>query len=190
MQCMDKIQMRRYYRAMRDALSPAEAAAASARICAHLAAWPILQQAETVLAYLAFRNEVDLSAVLAAFPAKRWIVPRTLSQPAPHLMLHIYQPGRLVRHKFGMLEPDPALPVVPPAELDLILVPGLVFDRCGQRLGLGGGFYDRFLPGVRAIKAGMVYRALWIDAVPVEAHDQRMDYIVCEDGVQQVETPA
>jgi 5-formyltetrahydrofolate cyclo-ligase len=180
---MDKTLVRAGCRHMREALVPAQVAASSAQVCTHLAAWPPFQSAQRVLAYLAFRNEIDLSALLAKFPAKQWVIPRTVSQPEPCLVLHPYEPMHLVRHPFGMLEPEPDLPVVRAADLDLVLAPGLAYDRRGYRLGMGGGFYDRLLPDVSAPKVGVVYAALIVETVPAEAHDQCVDYLACESGI-------
>jgi 5-formyltetrahydrofolate cyclo-ligase len=180
---MDKITLRTHCRQIRDQLSSEQIAVASAQICAHIAAWSVFAQARTVMAYLAFRNEIDLGQLLRECSNKQWVVPRTIGKPEPHLVLHSYAPARLVRHKFGMLEPDPACPVIDPGSLDLILVPGLAFDRRGFRLGLGGGFYDRFLPQVSAPTVGIVCSALIVETVPVEPHDQPVNYLACEDGV-------
>ena len=81
-----------------------------------------------------------------------------------------------------MLEPDASLPVVEPHELDMILVPGVAFDRCGYRLGFGGGFYDRFLPRVTTTKVGIIYAALLVEKVPRGPFDQPVDFLVSEIG--------
>jgi 5-formyltetrahydrofolate cyclo-ligase len=183
MKAMDKQQIRARCCQIRDALSPEQVAIASSQICNHIARWPVFQQAHMVMTYMAFRNEVDLGRLLVDFPNKAWVIPRIVYQPEPRLILHPYNPRRLVRHKYGMLEPDPTLPVINPDQLYLILTPGLAFDWRGFRLGLGGGFYDRFLPGVPAPKVGIVYHALILDSVPIEAHDHPVDYLACEAGV-------
>ena len=170
-------------RALRDAMTRRAVVSASARVCERLAAWPAFQQAHAVMAYMAFGNEISLAPLMRCFFSKRWIVPRILKKPEPHLVLHPYDPARLVRHPFGMLEPDASLPVVEPRELDLVLVPGLAFDRRGFRLGLGGGFYDRFLPHVTAATVGIVYAALIVDRVPNDLHDRRVDFLACESAI-------
>ena len=163
---------------------PAEAVAeASARICAHLTAWPIFQRAQTVMAYMAFGNEISLAPLMERARDKRWVVPRIAHKPEPHLILHLYDPTRVVRHRFGMLEPDASLPMIAPRALDLVLVPGVAFDRRGYRLGFGGGFYDRFLPLVTATTVGIVHTALIVEHVPNDAHDQRVDFLACETGI-------
>ncbi len=183
---MDKKQIRAHYRQIRTNFSTQQVDAASAQICKQIADWPIFQQANAVMTYMAFGNEINLTGLLNQFPGKRWIIPRILNRPEARIFLYPYDPSRLVRHKFGMLEPDPSLPLVQPHELDLVLTPGLVFDRHGYRLGFGGGFYDRFLPSVHAPKTGIVYSAFIIEAVPVEEFDQPVDYLACENGILKV----
>jgi 5-formyltetrahydrofolate cyclo-ligase len=180
---MDKSVLRAHCRALRDAMTAKAVASVSERICARLVEWPILHQAQTVMAYMAFGNEVSLLPLMNQFRDKRWVIPRTVVKPEPHLILHLYDPARLARHRFGMLEPDDSLPVIEPGELDLVLVPGLAFDQRGYRLGFGGGFYDRFLPQVTAGKVGIVATMLIVECVPNDHFDQRVDYIASESGI-------
>ena len=69
------------------------------------------------------------------------------------------------------------------ASLDLIIVPGLAFSSTGDRLGLGGGYYDRFLAQVAATKIGIVNEQLLIDKIPHTDHDITMDFVVTEAAV-------
>lgn len=171
---MDKPELRQRFCSLRECL-PAEAvAAASAALCQRLAVWPLLREARTALTYLAFRNEPDLELLFELLPAVHWAVPRIEGK---QLVLHSYDPARLVRHRFGMLEPAADLPVVDPAALDVVLVPGVAFDQRGGRLGFGGGFYDRFLPTTPALRVGVTYDECLADALPCAEHDQRMDWI-------------
>jgi 5-formyltetrahydrofolate cyclo-ligase len=186
---MDKSALRVQCRALRDAMTAETVASASASIHHHLAAWPIFQQAQTVMAYMAFGNEINLVSLMEQFRDKRWVVPRTLMKPKPHLVLHPYDPARLVRHCYGMLEPDASLPVIEPGALDLVFVPGVAFDRRGYRLGFGGGFYDRFLPHVTASKVGLVYAALIVEHVPNDEFDQPVEFLACEAGMCETMQP-
>jgi 5-formyltetrahydrofolate cyclo-ligase len=169
-----KDELRRRYRAVRESLSLAEVAAASIAVCRTLAEWPRLQQAQHVLTYLAFRNELDLGYLFQLLPHTHWAVPRVDRQ---QLVLHPYQPERLVRHRFGMLEPAADLPPVDASTLDIVLVPGVAFDCRGGRLGFGGGFYDRFLPTTPALRVGVTYDACLVASLPVVERDQRMDWV-------------
>jgi 5-formyltetrahydrofolate cyclo-ligase len=90
--------------------------------------------------------------------------------------------------QFGFREPifDQAR-VIPPDTFDLVLVPGAAFTANGDRLGRGGGFYDRLLssPGFRAFKVGVCFDRQVLNEVPVEAHDQRVHRVVTESGWMQ-----
>jgi 5-formyltetrahydrofolate cyclo-ligase len=172
---MEKPALRRRYCDLREALPAEELEAASRDVCQRLAEWPPLCDARVVLSYLAFRGEIDLSRLFEQLARIRWLVPRIA---AHRLVLHPYDPTRLVRHRFGMWEPDPALPTVDPATVDIVLVPGVAFDRRGGRLGFGGGYYDRLLPLTRGLRVGVTHTACLVDEIPCREHDQRMDWVV------------
>lgn len=87
--------------------------------------------------------------------------------------------------QFGIREPvfDQSR-VIPPDTFDLVLVPGAAFTANGERLGRGGGFYDRLLasPGFRAFKVGVCFDRQVLETLPLEAHDQRVHRVVTESG--------
>jgi 5-formyltetrahydrofolate cyclo-ligase len=173
---MDKSQLRHDFCSLRECLPTEHIAAAAIALCQRLADWPVLRKAQTVLTYLAFRNEIDLDSLFDLLPHIHWAVPRVVE--GQRMILHPYDPARLVRHRFGMLEPAPDLPVVDPATLDIVLVPGVAFDRRGGRLGFGGGYYDRFLTTTPALRVGVTHDDCLAESLPCGAHDQRMDWIV------------
>ena len=69
----------------------------------------------------------------------------------------------------------------------MVVVPGLAFDRRGHRIGWGGGYYDRFLAQVQAVKIGLCYNALVLDCIPGEPHDVPVDMVVAETAIHQGE---
>lgn len=154
---------------------------ASESICNAIRAWPTFRSAKTVCVYLAMRGEVDLAPLIARTPSVTWAVPRIVGTPERNLVFHAYQPDRLVRHRYGMLEPDPSAPEISLAQADLVIVPGMAFTRDGWRLGYGGGFYDRLL-GARAHAPtlGVCFHALLLDAIPHGPHDIPVDNLVTE----------
>lgn len=87
--------------------------------------------------------------------------------------------------QFGIREPifDQSR-VIPPDTFDLVLVPGAAFTANGDRLGRGGGFYDRLLssPGFRAFKVGVCFSRQILESLPLEPHDQRAHRVVTENG--------
>jgi 5-formyltetrahydrofolate cyclo-ligase len=189
---VSKTELRHRCRHIREAMSADEVSAGSRAVCDHLSRWPIFVRANTVLGFIAFRNEVDLSPLVKRWPQKRWLAPRVVEDAElapgqkPHLVLHLYLPGHLTRHRFGMLEPLPTLPKIDPSEVDVILVPGVAFDLKGGRLGYGGGFYDRLLPlASRAVCIGVAFEQQVLAEIPMEPWDCRVGWLVTPAGITQ-----
>lgn len=87
------------------------------------------------------------------------------------------------------MEPDADAPEVQLADIDLLLVPGLGFDARGNRLGQGGGFYDRVLAaaGPETEIVGVAYAVQCVPELPVEPHDQPVHRVVTEEGVAMMD---
>lgn len=154
---------------------------ASLAICDHIQDWPIFQNSTTILTYMAMGSEVDLSPLLARYPQKEWGIPRV--QTRGQMVFHIFNPEKLIRHPYGMMEPDPLSTIIPSERVQLTLVPGLAFDLQGWRLGYGGGFYDRFLSHQTGKYAGITYQNLLQSQVPHDSHDIPMQFIITENGI-------
>ncbi|MDL2343360.1 5-formyltetrahydrofolate cyclo-ligase [Deinococcus sp. MIMF12] len=155
----------------------------SAEVCAHLAAFLHARGARRVLAYHALPGEPDVGALAAGFEL---LTTRARFQPAPHLTLHPWDTATEVS-RFGVRQPPAPTPRVALETVDAVLLPGLAFDRFGVRLGYGGGFYDRLLPGFSGLTVGVVPEALVVDALPTEAHDLRAGFLATEGGVRPVQ---
>jgi 5-formyltetrahydrofolate cyclo-ligase len=181
-----KGQLRQRCKAIRKELGDAIRVQASQAICAHLAAWDIFQMSETVLTYMPMHTEVDLRPLLADFPGKRWLIPRIIPGRTGQMVFHPYDPDTLILHPFGMAEPSPDSPQVKPVEIQLVLTPGLAFDRSGWRLGYGGGYFDRFLKDFHGESVGIVFRALLLDAVPHGRYDIPLHWLATESGLVKV----
>ena len=89
----------------------------------------------------------------------------------------------LEKGAYGILEPKADCVVVPAQDIDFAVIPCLTFDRAGNRLGQGGGYYDRLIPLLRCPTFLVCRERLVADYVPGEAHDRRCDYLVTERGV-------
>lgn len=143
--------------------------------------WAPYQNAEHVLTYLAFGSELTLSSL----GGKSFYATRTREDGT--LSVHALT-GELTTHAYGFYEPSAENPEVEVGRLELLLVPGLAFDRSGTRLGYGKGFYDRLLPqlkpGVPVV--GVAPSALIVEALPEEAHDVRMTHLLSEKGVTEI----
>ena len=95
-------------------------------------------------------------------------------------------PDAFVKGKFDILSPDPKRSrIIPPEEIDVVLVPCVGFDGKGNRLGHGGGYYDRYLPRCpQTTKTLVAFEAQKLDAVCVGENDVAMDFIVTESRAQ------
>jgi 5-formyltetrahydrofolate cyclo-ligase len=89
--------------------------------------------------------------------------------------------GAMVQTTYGPKEPASRVPVHP-GEVDVVILPGLAFDRAGYRLGYGGGYYDRYLTGLRpdAVRIGIGFAVQLVDAVPHGEGDARLDVTVTD----------
>lgn len=178
----DKSDWRRWARRTRAKLADPERDAA---VVAGIRAHPGYRRADDVLLYLPFGSEIDLTALLD--DAKRFHLTRTRPD-RPDLGLHPYDPRALERHRHGYRQPRDGAPDTAPASIDLALVPGLIFDRSGHRLGYGGGYFDRLLPTLRPDidRLGVVLDALVVPVLPAAPHDIVMTHLATESGVHPV----
>jgi 5-formyltetrahydrofolate cyclo-ligase len=177
-----KSQLRQQCRKLRASLGEETCSRASQSICARLENRTNFQQSHSILTYMPIKGEVDLTSLLDRHPEKQWILPRIIPEENHRMVFHAYDPRHLVRHQFGMVEPAADLPEIPHNEIQLVLVPGLAFDRQGWRLGYGGGYFDRFLKVFAGIGVGIVFHALFLDNLPHDQFDIPVQWVLTEGG--------
>ncbi|MBI3829509.1 MAG: 5-formyltetrahydrofolate cyclo-ligase [Planctomycetes bacterium] len=176
-------------------LSSAERMERSASAQARLIETPEFKKARTVMVYHSDPSEVSSHDIVLACLAdgKRVSLPRTTRGTRTMQIREILDVRRdLETSRFGTFkEPLGILPTVAHEQIDLVVVPGRVFDEQGRRLGRGAGYYDRFFAkeGVRAVAAALAFDCQIVAEVPVEAHDYPMDIIVTESRVIRVKRP-
>ena len=172
----EKNQMRELLAQKRRLLTKEQILEQSALIISQLEQLPCFQSAKTVLLYYPMHNEVDLLPLI-----KKYKKEKTFLFPVVHRKWMTACPyegnAKMHRGKYKIPEPttDPFT-----GQIDLVLVPGVGFDKCGNRLGRGGGYYDRF---IRALSAhttlvGVGYDFQLMDQVPTNRRDQKMHYLV------------
>ena len=196
---MDKAELRRAVIARRDALDLDVRAAKSATICARLV--ELLDRLgatapHTVAVYAAMGSEVDPAAFAAAAAKRGWRVayPCMLSATdamacGQRMCMRSVSAGDASEAPF-IAHPTRAFaatdvdsdhfPIVPAAELDMVVVPLVAFDRTGARLGYGGGCYDRYLPTVapECLIVGIAFDEQRVNHVPTDAHDLPLPHII------------
>ena len=148
---------------------------------------PQTQQTDTLFLFCGTGFEPDTARLFAPLLAqgKRIALPRM--RPGRQMEVRQLCPDRpLVKHPFGILEPDEDCPLLSPEEIDLVLVPALCYDRHGFRLGMGGGYYDRWLCQYRGPTVGLCREALLQDALPVQPHDRPVDTVVTPSCVLHI----
>lgn len=118
---------------------------------------PAFQEAQTLATYLSMGHEFSTASLIqdALQSGKRVCVPRTY--PQGRMEFVEYDPNILEKTRFGLLEPNETGKVVDKSEIDLIHVPGLVFQSKGYRIGYGGGYYDRYLADFAGKTVSTIY---------------------------------
>ena len=172
--------------ARRDALDAETRRRGSQAITAKLLALPEYRAARVVCAYASFGSEFDSTVFCSDVVAsgKRLLLPR-INRAARMLELREVKNlgGDLVAGVWGIREPGKRRPIVPSAAVEFLLVPGVAFTATGERLGYGGGFYDRLLSGLNAKtpRVAAAFALQLVDAIPTGLSDQRVHLIVTED---------
>ncbi len=177
--------LRAEIRAKERALDVGYKAESSAAICRALAALPEFDAAKVVFAFAGLAREIDTREFLreTITRGKTLLLPRC--EPERQLSLCVVrdldadlEPGAM-----GILEPKRSCPVLQPEEVDFAVVPCTTFDRAGNRLGQGGGYYDRILPRLHGATVCVCRERLLADTVPTEPHDLRCTLYLTESGL-------
>ncbi|NJN74837.1 MAG: 5-formyltetrahydrofolate cyclo-ligase [Limnothrix sp. RL_2_0] len=173
--------LRQYFLSKRRSLSMVDWRTQSQKICDQLQQHKLFTESHTVLSYLSYRNEPDLAALFEV--EKSWGLPRCVGKK---LAWHGYQKGdHLISGKYGLTEPHPDLPLINLDEIDLILVPAVACSKNGDRLGYGGGFYDRFLDSLNhpVTTVGIIFDYCLAAELPRDPWDKPLNYICTENEI-------
>ena len=159
---------------------------ASNRMLTVFCALPDFKEPRKVLCYASMADEVQIRPLM-----EKW-----LSLGVTVALPHITGKGQmeavsftdidsLVEGEYGILTPDLEKgEIIPPDELDLIIVPGIAYDTRGERLGMGGGFYDAYLArATKAKRIALAFSCQLVAKIPMEAHDVLVHKIITEQGI-------
>ena len=179
--------------AARDALSPNVRKVAADTIMRRVLSLDIYHAATSVLTYMSFGNELNTHHFFDTLlrDGKTVMLPR-IDKASNTLTLHrVNGHDDLVDGIWGIREPHPDSPKVALADVDMMMMPGLAFDRAGNRLGYGAGYYDRLLApladkAVRPLRLVAAFDCQVVDAVPVGPSDQPFHILVTETQLYQL----
>ena len=175
--------LRREGIAARNALGAEERARRSAAAAELIASSDEFAGAGTVMIYDAVRGELSLAPLLEhpAAAGKRFVYPLCVSRAE----MKAYVPGAWKRGAFGIREPDPEQSEeIDPSGIDLVICPCTVFDEAGNRIGMGAGYYDRFLPQCsRAAVMAAAFEAQKAPAIPAQPWDRPVGAVVTESRI-------
>ena len=157
----------------------------SDRIMSTLFSTKDYKQAKIVMFYVDMRNEVMTKDAIEKTLAngKRVVVPRVKSGYGL-LAIEINGLNELVPGTFGVLEP-PKKEEIALKDIDVVVIPGVAFDKKGYRIGYGGGYYDNFLPKLKSDtkRIAVAFEMQMMASIPTELHDVNMDMIITEKRV-------
>ncbi|WP_352420314.1 5-formyltetrahydrofolate cyclo-ligase [Proteiniborus sp.] len=184
-----KKEIRKEMTKLRNQLTKEQVSSLSEKIISTLTKLPIFIKSQRIMLYLSFGNEVDTFNLIEYCHGngKSVIVPFCIDEGRKIVPTEIKSvENDLVRSNFGYLEPKKELvKPVGTENIDLIILPGLAFDRGCYRVSYGGGYYDRFLGKLNFTipTIGLVYDFQLVNLIPVEEHDIPVDYVITDKRI-------
>lgn len=176
-----KDKLRKEIKEKRKSLTAAENERLSHAIIEKLVATARYKQAGTIFLYASMSGEVQLYSLMekALADGKCVCLPNVIGE---HTMEAVELTGLddLVSGKYGIKTVKAGARVIAPEKIDLIIVPGLAFDKLGHRLGMGGGFYDTFMARTKARKIALGFAFQYVDSVPIAENDEPVDEFISE----------
>lgn len=158
--------------------------AQSEALCAHITGWQAYRQAQVIAGYMPMKHEADVTPVLldALACGKALVLPRC-DGPGCMTFRRVSSLAEMVRGAYGLLEPRADAPNVPLPCIGLMLVPLEAVTRKGQRLGKGGGYYDRVLARWQGLSLGAALAHQWVEDMPCSAWDQPLSACADAEGI-------
>ncbi|MBU1077748.1 MAG: 5-formyltetrahydrofolate cyclo-ligase [Spirochaetes bacterium] len=161
-------------------LDPAEKIKKDEIIFEKIIGSPQFKETRSLFTYVSRRDEVNTTHIIehTLNRDKAVFIPRVDTDQKKIFVHQIFSLQELQKGAFSIMEPVGE--ESDKKEFDLILVPGLAFDSNGNRLGRGGGYFDRFLKEIRGFTIGICYQEQLVKKIPLDEHDIRMDHIITD----------
>ncbi|MGL4109416.1 5-formyltetrahydrofolate cyclo-ligase [Clostridium sp. LP20] len=181
---MDKQSIRKAIISKRDSIDTKSKMAMDSRIKDKLKESIFYKNSRNIFIYIGFGSEIDTAKYIEEFllEGKEIFVPRTDMKNKVMEAVKINSLMELTESSYGILEPDIEVEAINKNDIDLVILPGVAFDKSGGRIGYGGGYYDKYLEGMNSdiVKLAITYDFQVLDEVPFEEHDIKADYIITE----------
>lgn len=187
-QAAHKQRLRGQLRKQRKAVSSKQKAAEQLRIQQHLQTFLRTLPGGLICAYASTPSEIDVLPVLASLQQWGWhtALPVIATAQAGKMDMHLWATGELLLpNRYGIMEPATTSRQLAPSAFDVCLLPMLGFTRSGKRLGMGGGYYDRWLADCRSsmLRIGIASQSQQCSTLPTDAWDQDLHYVCTELGL-------
>ena len=186
----EKNRLRKKYTEIRQRITEDEKAELDERICSRILSLVSYRFADTLLLYSPIKSEVDITpiAVAAIKAGKRVAYPRCTPEGSLMDFHYVGSLDELLPDHYSIPEPSADAPKFDKEKTHtkqscLCLIPALIYDKSGYRIGYGKGYYDRYLQDFHGTKAGVIYDALIAESVPHGRFDLKVDFTVSEKGV-------
>lgn len=184
---MNKAELRRELLNCLLAIPSEQRSERSRKACQNLISTEQFQRASTIMMFLSLPHEVDTSeAILHAWQLGKAVAVPKISWQQRHMLaveINSLETG-LSTYSSGLRHPVAGVPV-PFEEIDMVVTPGLGFDKKGNRLGRGGCYYDRFFANeeLKAARCGFGFAEQLIDSIPVADHDEPVEILVTDEEI-------
>lgn len=174
-------------RAKRRALSKDNVKIKSDEIRQRLFRVECVKSAETICTFISAFKEPDTVETIKELwkQGKKVVVPITDIESGTLSLSYISSMDDMTKGAYSILEPK-TVHTADETNIDVILVPGLAFDRNGGRMGFGKGYYDRLLENSKAVKIGLCYDFQILEKIPTESHDVPMNFIITEKEILEI----
>ncbi len=173
---------------MRDSLAEEDVEHKSKAIRERLYETQEYKTAATVHCYVSIRNEVDTRVIIRDMIRSKISVIVPVTDVNTKVLRHsrITDIDTLRPGTMGIPQPERVdMKELDLDKVDLVILPGVAFDRFGNRIGFGGGFYDRFLSEIDAVKVGLAYEFQIVDKIEADPHDETVDRVITQDRIYE-----
>lgn len=185
---MVKILLRKAIRAKRRAHNPATKRQKDIKILKYLTESPLFQKAKVILLYLPIPHEKEVNTwdLLKKYgKTKNMIAPRVNPKQKTLSLFRVTKKEDLEEGIHGIPEPKKTCKKAARKEINLAIIPGIAFDKTGNRIGFGQGYYDRLLKRISCTRIALAYEFQILHAVPGQPHDVKVDSIFTEKGIRK-----